>query len=110
MNLIFAELFMSAIGISLDTISAYSYGWKMGETACGLIGLFWMTLSSVCVASLAIVSIQRKLCITMVRPHKLTLYNAAYAIAGIWFFSLGISLPPFFGFGTYYVPDTAGIT
>ena len=47
LNLLVTELLVSSIGLPLECVAAYQYGWKMGETACIAFGFLLTFLGDI---------------------------------------------------------------
>ena len=46
LNLLVTELLVSTIGLPMEFVAAYQYGWKMGETVCKASGFLFTVLGA----------------------------------------------------------------
>ena len=70
LNLLVTELLVSSIGLPLECVAAYQYGWKMGETACKAFG-FLLTFLGDWHFTLINSHIERYLAKKIIRTNKI---------------------------------------
>ena len=111
LNLTIAEFAIAFFGITLDVQALVNSGWLLGKTLCVATGTLVTTAGFVSITSLCVLSVCRFGSIFRfgntsenVSSHG----QAAKIILGIWLYSLGLSLPPLFGWGRY-VPELSGL-
>ncbi|XP_066537423.1 melanopsin-like [Hoplias malabaricus] len=105
-NLAVADFFMSLTQSPVFFVASLHGRWVFGETACELYA-FCGGLFGICsMMTLTAIAIDR--CLAITRPlallGKVTRSWAGAVLALVWLYSLGWSLPPFFGWSAY-VPE-----
>ncbi|XP_066580129.1 melanopsin-A [Amia ocellicauda] len=105
-NLAVSDFLMSLTQAPAFFITSLSKRWVFGERGCELYA-FCGALFGICsMITLMAIAMERYLVIT--RPLEsigvMTLQRAGLILAGVWCYSLGWSLPPFFGWSAY-VPE-----
>ncbi|OWF40988.1 rhodopsin, GQ-coupled-like [Mizuhopecten yessoensis] len=106
-NLALSDLTFSAVnGFPLLTVSAFNTKWVFGDTACQFYGLIGGIFGLMSINTLAMISIDRCICIT--RPLQamriMTRKTSFIMIVVVWVWAVGWSLLPLFGLGAY-IPE-----
>ncbi|CAG9819914.1 unnamed protein product [Phaedon cochleariae] len=109
-NLVCSDFSVSILGNPWTLSSALSQRWIFGKTMCKMYGFFMAILGISSITSLAVLAYERYTIVSKpFRNHGLTRKGALYLVAGIWLYSLLLTVPPFLGWGKY-VNEAANIS
>ncbi|XP_057661883.1 pinopsin-like [Diorhabda carinulata] len=109
-NLICSDFLVSILGNPWTLASAVSYRWIFGKLMCQIYGFIMSLLGITSITTLTVLAFERYLIVSRpFRNHGLTRKEARYLIAGIWTFSLILTVPPLIGWGKY-VHEAANIS
>ncbi|XP_028832494.1 melanopsin-like [Denticeps clupeoides] len=105
-NLAVADLLMSLTQSPVFFVASLHRRWVLGEVACELYA-FCGALFGIC-SMMTLTAIAADRCLAITQPlaflGKASCWRAGRVLAGVWFYALGWSLPPFFGWSAY-VPE-----
>ncbi|KAF2892961.1 hypothetical protein ILUMI_13213 [Ignelater luminosus] len=109
-NLVCSDFSVSVLGNPWTIASAISRRWIFGKTVCKMYGFFMSLLGISSITTLTVLSFERYVMVSRpFRNIRLTNKTAAVSIAGIWIYSLSLTLPPLLGWGDY-VNEAANIS
>nr|XP_055057794.1 melanopsin-like [Misgurnus anguillicaudatus] len=105
-NLAVADLFMSLTQAPMFFVASLHKRWVFGERVCELYA-FCGALFGIC-SMMTLTAIAADRCLAITQPlalvSKVSRRKAGAVLAVVWLYSLGWSLPPFFGWSAY-VPE-----
>lgn len=105
-NLAIADFLMSLTQSPVFFVASMHHRWVFGERACELYA-FCGALFGIC-AMITLTGIAADRCMAITRPMTtlamVSQKKVALVLVGVWLYSLGWSLPPFFGWSAY-VPE-----
>ncbi|XP_077287744.1 vertebrate ancient opsin-like [Arctopsyche grandis] len=102
LNLVCSDFSVSILGNPFTLISALHHRWIFGKTMCVIYGFFMTLLGITSITTLTVLSFER--CVIVSRhltSHRLTMKSASCTVLLIWCFSLSVTTPPLFGWGSY---------
>ncbi|BES93074.1 7 transmembrane receptor (rhodopsin family) [Nesidiocoris tenuis] len=109
-NLIMSDFSVSILGNPFTLASAIAHRWLFGHTMCIMYGFFMALLGITSISTLTALAIERYLIIS--RPlnrRALSRRSAVTVVAGVWVYSLTLTVPPLMGWGEYG-PEAANIS
>ncbi|XP_053996115.1 rhodopsin, GQ-coupled-like isoform X2 [Hylaeus anthracinus] len=99
-NLVVGDFLVAALGNPVAMVSAITGGWYWGYKVCLWYAWFMSTLGFVSIGNLTVMAVERWLLVA--RPMKaLSIRNAMVLGLFVWVYALCLSVPPFFGWGSY---------
>ncbi|XP_050925730.1 melanopsin-like [Lates calcarifer] len=105
-NLAAADFLMSLTQSPVFFVASLHRRWVFGEVACELYAFCGALFGITSMMTLTAIAVDR--CLAITRPLALlggvSRQRVLAVLAGVWFYSLGWSLPPFFGWSAY-VPE-----
>ncbi|KAM9321693.1 melanopsin-like [Pholidichthys leucotaenia] len=105
-NLAVADFLMSLTQSPVFFTASLHHRWVFGETACELYAFCGALFGIASMMTLTAIAVDR--CLAITRPlalvHAMNRGRVLMVIAAVWLYSLGWSLPPFFGWSAY-VPE-----
>ncbi|KAM3603775.1 uncharacterized protein V6R79_001915 [Siganus canaliculatus] len=105
-NLAAADFLMSLTQSPVFFVASLHHRWVFGEVACEVYAFCGALFGIASMMTLTAIAVDR--CLAITRPLALlgglSRGRALAALAGVWLYALGWSLPPFFGWSAY-VPE-----
>ncbi|XP_012541259.1 melanopsin [Monomorium pharaonis] len=99
-NLVVGDFLVAVLGSPFAMISAIAGQWYWGHGACLWYAWFMTTMGFASIGNLTVMAMERFLLVTC--PMKTLSLRHAYLLAFlVWIYSLSLSLPPFFNWGSY---------
>ncbi|XP_043251194.1 rhodopsin, GQ-coupled-like [Colletes gigas] len=99
-NLVVGDFLVAALGNPVALVSAITGGWYWGYKVCLWYAWFMSTLGFASIGNLTVMAVERWLLV--VRPMKaLSIRNTVLLGFFVWVYALCLSVPPFFGWGSY---------
>ncbi|XP_048515705.1 rhodopsin-like [Athalia rosae] len=100
LNLVIGDFCVSIIGTPFAIVSSIFGKWYWEHAGCLWYAWFMSTFGLASIGNLTVLAIERWLLIT--RPMKaFTIRQACYLVSGVWIYSLSLTIPPLFGWGSY---------
>lgn len=105
-NLAVADFLMSLTQSPVFFVASLHRRWVFGELACELYAFCGALFGITSMMTLTAIAVDR--CLAITRPlamlGRISHQRVLAVVAGVWLYSLGWSLPPFFGWSAY-VPE-----
>ncbi|XP_015115350.1 pinopsin-like [Diachasma alloeum] len=99
-NLAFGDFLVALLGNPLALVSAVKGGWYWSHSTCLWYAWIMSTLGFASIGNLTMMALERYLFV--VRPMFSVSIKTAMVLSGIvWVYAVSLSLPPFFGWGSY---------
>ena len=111
LNLIFAEIILSSLGLGMDFQALIQNGWVLGNELCVVSGALVTTAAFASSATICALSVFRYGSIFHYgnfEENVPSVRAAMKVIVGVWMYAMALSLPPLFGWGRY-TPDQSGL-